>query len=78
MTVTDAAGALHVARVTLSKILNGSAGISAEMALRLSQWLGTSPDLWLGLQTQFDLWQASKQKRPVIEPLRKRLDTQAV
>ena len=70
MTVTDAA-ALHVARVTLSKILNGSAGISADMALRLSQWLGTSPDLWLGLQTQFDLWQAGKQKRPTIEPVRK-------
>lgn len=71
MTVTDAAAALHVARATMSKILNGSAGISAEMALRLSQWLGTTPDLWLGLQNQFDLWQASKQKRPVIEPLRK-------
>jgi len=71
MTVTDAAAALQVARVTLSKILNGSAGISADMALRLAQWLGTSPDLWLGLQTQYDLWQAGKQKRPVIEPVRK-------
>lgn len=63
--------ALHVARVTLSKILNGSAGISADMTLRLAQWLGTSPDLWLGLQTQFDLWLAGKQKRPAIEPVRK-------
>ena len=71
MTVTDAAAALHVARVTLSKILNGSAGISADMALRLSKWLGTSPDLWLGLQTQFDLWQASKKPLPKIEPLPK-------
>jgi len=62
MTVTDASAALYVARVTLSKILNGSAGISADMALRLAQWLGTSPDLWLELQTQFDLWQASKQQ----------------
>lgn len=71
MTVTDAAAALHVARVTLGKILNGSAGISADMALRLAQWLGTFPDLWLGLQTQFDLWQAGKQERPAIEPVRK-------
>jgi len=71
MTVTDAASALQVARVTLSKILNGSAGISADMALRLSQWLGTSPDLWLGLQTQYDLWQAEQRKRPAIEPMRK-------
>lgn len=70
MTVTDAAAALKVARVTLSKILNGNAGISADMALRLSQWLGTSPDLWLGLQVQYDLWQAEKLERPVIEPLR--------
>jgi addiction module HigA family antidote len=69
--VTEAAAALHVARVTLSKILNGNAGISADMALRLSQWLGTSPDLWMGLQAQFDLWQASKRKRPAIKPLRK-------
>ena len=71
MTVTDAAAALQIARVTLSKILNGSAGISADMALRLSQWLGTSPDLWLGLQTQYDLWQAEQRQRPLIEPMRK-------
>lgn len=71
MTVTEAAAALQVARVTLSKILNGSAGISADMALRLSQWLGTSPDLWLGLQIQYDLWQAEQRQRPVIEPMRK-------
>lgn len=71
LTVTEAASALHVARVTLSKILNGSAGISADMALRLAQWLGTSPDLWVGLQTQYDLWLAGKKKRPAIEPLLK-------
>jgi addiction module HigA family antidote len=71
LTVTEAAAALRVARVTLSKILNGNAGISADMALRLSQWLGTSPDLWMGLQAQFDLWRAGKRKRPAIKPLRK-------
>jgi addiction module HigA family antidote len=71
MTVTDAAAALHVARVTLSKILNGAAGISADMALRLAQWLGTSPDMWLGLQTQYDLWQAEQRQRPMIDLMRK-------
>jgi antitoxin HigA-1 len=71
MSVTDAAGSLHVARVTLSKILNGNAGISADMAIRLSRWLGTSPDLWMGLQAQFDLWQAEKRKQPKIRPLLK-------
>lgn len=71
MTVTDAAIALNVARVTLSKILNGNAGISADMAIRLSQWLGTSPDMWLGLQTQYDLWQAGKLNRPAIAQLQR-------
>lgn len=68
-TVTQAADALQVSRVTLSKILNGKGGISADMALRLSQWLGTSPDLWLGMQNQYDLWQASQAKRPDIKPM---------
>lgn len=71
MTVSDTATTLHVARPTMSRILNGSSGISADMALRLAQWLGTSPDLWLGLQTQYELWQAGKRKQPTIEPLRK-------
>lgn len=69
LTVTEAAEALQVSRVTLSKILNGKGGITADMALRLSQWLGTSPDLWLGMQNQYDLWQASQTKRPDIKPI---------
>lgn len=60
MTVTEAAKCLGVARVTLSKLLNGSAGISAEMALRLSRWLGTPPDVWLRIQAQYDLWEADQ------------------
>jgi addiction module HigA family antidote len=61
--VTNAARHLGVTRVALSRILNGSAGISADMALRLSDALGTSPDLWSGMQGQYDLWQASRKKR---------------
>ena len=68
--VTEAAADLSVSRVTLSKILNGKAGITADMALRLAKWLGTSPDLWLGLQTQFDLWTAEQRPQPEILPLR--------
>lgn len=71
LTVTEAAEALQVSRVTLSKILNGKGGISADMALRLSKWLGTSPDLWLGMQNQYDLWQAGQSKRPDIKPMEK-------
>ena len=63
VSVTNAARHLGVTRVALSRILNGSAGISADMALRLSDALGTSPDLWSGMQAQYDLWHASRKKR---------------
>lgn len=69
MTVTQAAKALQISRVTLSKVLNSKASVTAGMALRLSAWLGTTPDVWLGMQTQWDLWQARQQPRPNIEPL---------
>jgi len=69
MTVTSAAKALQVSRVTLSKVLNGKAGITAGMALRLAAWLKTSPDVWLGMQTQWDLWQAEQLPSPKIKPL---------
>jgi len=63
LSVTDAAQKLGVSRQALSAILNGRAGISAEMAVRLSKALATSADLWLGMQMQYDLWQV-KQKPP--------------
>ena len=69
MTVTAAAKELQVSRVTLSKVLNGKGGVTAGMALRLSVWLGTTPDVWLGMQTQWDLWQAEQQPSPKIRPL---------
>jgi antitoxin HigA-1 len=69
ISVTDAAEHLGVTRVALSRILNGSAGISADMALRLSDALGTTPDLWSGMQAQYDLWMASKKKRKKIPRL---------
>jgi addiction module HigA family antidote len=67
--VTDAARHLRVTRASLSRILNGSAGISAEMALRLSEAMGTSPELWTGMQSQYELWQASRQSRKRVPPL---------
>jgi antitoxin HigA-1 len=70
MSVTDAAQHLGVARATLSRVLNGSSGISADMALRLRAALETSPEMWMGLQGDYELWQAAKGKRPKIEPLR--------
>ena len=69
VSVTGAAKHLGVTRAALSRILNGSAGISAEMALRLSEALGTSPELWIGMQAQYDLWQASKRRRAKVRHL---------
>ena len=63
VSVTEAAKKLGVSRQAFSAIINGRAGITADMALRLSKALGTSPDLWLGMQMQYDLWHA-KQKPP--------------
>jgi antitoxin HigA-1 len=69
MTITKAAKELQISRAMLSKVLNGKAGVTAGMALRLSVWLGTSPDVWLGMQTQWDLWQAEQQPIPNIKSL---------
>jgi len=60
LSVTDAAEGLGVSRKTLSAILNGRAGISPEMALRLSIAFDTSPESWLNQQAQYDLWIARK------------------
>jgi addiction module HigA family antidote len=49
--------------------LNGKAGISADMGLRISEAFGTEPDFWLRLQAQRDLWTASRKKRAKVQPL---------
>lgn len=64
LTVTRAAEALGVSRKTLSAILNGRAGISPEMAIRLSIAFDTSPESWLNQQTQYDLWLARQNQQP--------------
>ena len=63
LSVTRAAGALGVSRKTLSAILNGRAGISPEMAIRLSLAFNTSAESWLNQQSQYDLWQAEKNRK---------------
>ncbi len=64
LSVTEAAEQLGVARVTLSRVLNGRAAISPEMALRLQAWLGRERGgdarVWLAQQTAYDLWQAEQ------------------
>ena len=65
LSVTEAAEALGVSRKTLSTILNGRAGISPEMAIRLSKAFDTSPESWLNQQQQFDLWHAMNSGDPI-------------
>ncbi|MFP5238123.1 MAG: HigA family addiction module antitoxin [Acidobacteriota bacterium] len=67
--ITAAARHLQVSRVTLSRILNGAAGISADMSLRLSDALGTHPAFWYDMQASYDMWQARKRRRSRIERL---------
>lgn len=63
ITITQAAANLGVSRRVLSLLVNGKAGISVEMALRLAEALNTTPELWLNMQQNYDLWHA-KQNRP--------------
>jgi antitoxin HigA-1 len=60
LTVTAAAEGLGVSRRALSSLLNGHAGISPDMAIRLSKAFGRSPESWLQLQMQYDLWDAKQ------------------
>ena len=59
MAVSQAAAALGVSRKTVSKIVNERGEVTPDMALRLSRAFGTTPELWLNLQKNFDLWHAS-------------------
>ena len=61
--MTQAAAALGVSRKTLSAIQNGRAGISPEMAIRLSIAFRTTVESWLNQQVQYDLWQAEKRRK---------------
>jgi antitoxin HigA-1 len=60
LTVTEAAKWLGVTRPALSRLLNGRANISPEMAMRLAKLLSTSPEMWINLQAQYDAWHASQ------------------
>ncbi len=59
LTISELANTLGVSRKTLSKIVNEHGSITPDMALRLSKAFKTTPELWLNLQQNYDLWQAS-------------------
>jgi len=62
LTITETAKALGVSRKTLSELINGHIGISAEMAVRLSIAFNTTPESWLTQQMQYDLWEMKGKK----------------
>lgn len=71
LSVTEAAKQLGVSRVTLSRVINAQAGISADMARRLEAWLGgpkrgPTAESWLRLQADYDLWQARQKPAPKV------------
>ncbi len=69
ITVTEAAARLGVTRVALSRVLNGSSGISPDMDLRLSKALDTTPGSWYAMQAAFDMWQAKRKFRAKVQPI---------
>jgi len=66
LTITKVAKGLAITRPALSAIINGRSGISAEMALRLSEAFNTTPELWINIQKNYDLWIARKKREPKI------------
>lgn len=60
LSVTDAAKGLGVTRKALSELVNGHAGISPEMAIRLERAFGSTAETWLRMQLEYDLWQAEQ------------------
>ncbi len=72
ISVTEAATQLGVSRVALSRLINGKAGISADMALRLEAWMkGPTAESWVRMQAEYDLWQARQKPHPNVKPIEK-------
>jgi len=69
ITIAAFAKRIGVSRITLSRIVNGRARITADMALRLADALGGSAESWIDMQARYDLWQARQKPRPAIKPL---------
>ena len=74
LTVTDAAVQLGVTRIALSRVLNGKAGISPEMALRLERWLGIDhggrASVWMAMQSAYELWHAERKAKAALKRIK--------
>ncbi|MCZ8432447.1 HigA family addiction module antitoxin [Achromobacter sp. SIMBA_011] len=69
LSVTDAADRLAMSRVALSRVLNGKAGISPDLAVRLEQAGAGTAQAWVAMQANYDLWQALQHEQPPVKPL---------
>lgn len=68
LTIIEVAKGIGVSRKSLSELVNGKFGVSPDMAIRLAKAFATSPESWLNLQQQYDLWKEKKKgKRPKIK-----------
>ena len=65
LSITEASGKLLIARPNLSAIVNGKAGISPLMAIKLSRAFNTTPHYWLNLQANYDLWQVMQMDKDI-------------
>jgi antitoxin HigA-1 len=71
LSVSEFAKRLGVSRVALSRVVNARAAVSADMALRLAAARGGSAQSWLHMQVSYDPWQASRKRRPKVEPIKR-------
>ncbi|MCD5363551.1 HigA family addiction module antitoxin [Chromobacterium aquaticum] len=69
MNITQFAKAIHITRAQLSRIIHGHAAITPEIAVRLELALGTSSAMWIGMQGEYDVWQARQSERPAIQQI---------
>jgi addiction module HigA family antidote len=70
MTQRELADAIHVPYQRINEIINGRRGITPGTALRLGKYFGMSPGFWLNLQLRWDLYQAQKKEKPILEAIR--------
>jgi addiction module HigA family antidote len=70
VSITAAADALGVTRKHVSEIVNGRAPVSADMAIRLAGALSTDAEIWVNMQGQYDLWEATQKTPPKVKVLR--------
>ena len=73
LTITEAAEHLYITRVALSRVLNGHAGISSNLAIRLEKAGLSTARAWIAMQAYYDLYQAQKRHQPEISPFKKRV-----